>query len=565
MSSGGGGGGQNTQSTVQTVKIPDYLQDASLKAVQASQDLASQPYQQYTGQTIAGLTPQQTQAIDIGTANATNPTYGQIAGDATTKTMNVPGMVDPTFNAAANQALSAAPNAQGYYNVAGGSAANVPGSVAPLYGAAAGTAASVPGATAPLYGAAAGTAASVPGSVNPIYGAGENQIASSPGSVAPLYGLAADTAANVPGSVNLLYNMGAGTVASASSPQGLVDNSAAVNPGDIPSWMSPYIDQALAPQLRAIARQGVTTQQGIDRTATGAGAFGDARTGIQSGVNDRNVMEATSNAVGTGYQNAYQSAVQAAQTAAAQRQGLTGQRLTANQQQTQAGTALANIASAQGSTATNVADLLQRIATGQGGLGVSAGQALTQAASAQGATGTNVADLLQRIASGMGSTDTNAAQILAQIASSQGATGISAADLLRQIGSTQESGQSNAAQVASQIAAQTGTTNLAAAQQEGATAAQQYALQQQQAQDLMGYGKTQQDQTQASLSQAYQDFVNQREAPKENLNLLLAAIQGVPYATTRLTTTPYNATAANLGAITSLLGLGGKLSSPTTA
>ena len=252
----------------------------------------------------------------------------------------------------------------------------------------------------------------------------------------------------------------------------------------------------------------MTTQQGIDRTATGAGAFGDARTGIQSGVNDRNVMESTSNAVGTGYQNAYQSAVAAAQAAAAQRQGLTGQRLTANQQQQTAGTDLANIASAQGSTGTNVADLLQRIA------------------------------------------------------SSQGATGISAADLLRQIGSTQESGATNAAQVGSQIASQMGATNLTAAQQEGALTAQQYAMQQQQAQDLMAYGKTQQDQTQASLSQAYQDFVNQREAPKENLNLLLAAIQGVPYATTRLTTTPYNSTAANLGAVSSLLGIGGKLANP---
>jgi hypothetical protein len=159
-------------------------------------------------------------------------------------------------------------------------------------------------------------------------------------------------------------------------------------------------------------------------------------------------------------------------------------------------------------------------------------------------------------------TQTNVADLIQRIASAQGSTGLSAADLLRQVGASQESGQTNAAQVGSQIASQMGATNLTAAAQQGTQAAQDYALQQQQAQDLMGYGKTQQDQTQASLSQAYQDFVNQREAPKENLNLLLAAIQGVPYATTRLTTTPYNATAANLGAITSLLGVGGKLANP---
>jgi hypothetical protein len=564
MSSGGGSGGTNTQSTVQTVKIPDFLQDATLKAVDASQQLASQPYQAYQGQTIAGLTPQQLQAIQSGSANASDPTFGQAATDALGRTMAVPGMVNPTYGAAAGTAL------------------NAPGAAAPLYGAAAGGAANVPGSTMPLYGAAAGGAASIPGQVNPAYDAAEYMAATAPGAsspyfmtagrtaagagagAAPLYGAAAGFAGDSATSTRPLYGAGAGVVADASNPGALVDNGAVMSQGDIAPWMSPYISAALDPQLRAIRRQSDQTAMGINRTSAAAGAFGDARAGIQAGMNDRNTMESISNAVGTGYQSAYDRAVAAAQQVAQQRQGLTGQRLTANQQQLAAGTDLAQIASQMGTTEANAGDLLQRIASGQAQTGINVADLLQRIGTAQGTAQTNAADVLQRTASAQGQTGLSAADQLTRTASAMGSTQISASDLLRQIASAQESGSTNAAQTASQIASQMGQTNLAAANQQGTQAVSDYALRQQQAQDLMGYGKTQQDQTQASLSQAYQDFVNQREAPKENLNLLLAAIQGVPYSTTRLTTTPYNSTAANVGALTALLGLGGKLTSSAT-
>lgn len=281
MSSGGGGGSSNTQ-TVQTVKIPPFLEDATLNAINRAQAIADQPYQPYGGQTIADLTSQQQQGIARGTASATDPRYASMYGTAE--------------------------------NLAAGSAAN---------------------------------------------------------------------------------------------------------PGDIAPWMSPYVMQALQPQITAIQRQGQVTANNINATATGAGAFGDARTGVQQGINDRNTMEAISNAVGTGYQSAYDRAVAAAQAA--------------GQQRLQAGAGLAQIAG------------------------------------------------------------------------------------------------------------------------------QQYGQAAQSATDLTNYGKIVQDENQARLAQAYQDFVNQREYPKEGLNTILAAIQGVPYSTTRLTTTPYNATAANLGALTSVLGLTGKL------
>src|SRR6187551_2203061 len=60
-----GGGGQNT-STVQNSNayIPPWLENASAGAVQRATDLSNQPYQPYTGQTVAGIDPAQQQAYN---------------------------------------------------------------------------------------------------------------------------------------------------------------------------------------------------------------------------------------------------------------------------------------------------------------------------------------------------------------------------------------------------------------------------------------------------------------------------------------------------------------------
>jgi len=60
-----GGGGQNT-STVQNSNayIPPWLEQASAGAVQRATDLSNQPYNPYTGQTVAGLDPAQQRAYD---------------------------------------------------------------------------------------------------------------------------------------------------------------------------------------------------------------------------------------------------------------------------------------------------------------------------------------------------------------------------------------------------------------------------------------------------------------------------------------------------------------------
>jgi hypothetical protein len=89
--------------------------------------------------------------------------------------------------------------------------------------------------------------------------------------------------------------------------------SMATNPGAQQAFMSPYIQNALNPQLDEMRRQyGITgaQQQG---NATRAGAFGGSREALMNAENSRNMGTAMNQAIGTGYQNAFQQAQQAQQ------------------------------------------------------------------------------------------------------------------------------------------------------------------------------------------------------------------------------------------------------------
>lgn len=74
------------------------------------------------------------------------------------------------------------------------------------------------------------------------------------------------------------------------------------------AYMSPYIQQALAPQMAQIARTGEQQKVGNAGQATQAGAFGGSRFGIQNAMTDYNTQNAQANAYGTGMQNAFQNA-----------------------------------------------------------------------------------------------------------------------------------------------------------------------------------------------------------------------------------------------------------------
>ena len=87
----------------------------------------------------------------------------------------------------------------------------------------------------------------------------------------------------------------------------------ATNPYATQAYMSPYIQNALQPQMQeAIRQSGIMGQQNAAQ-AVGAGAFGGSRFGLQEAERQRNLGQNLANIYGTGMQNAFQNAQQAQQ------------------------------------------------------------------------------------------------------------------------------------------------------------------------------------------------------------------------------------------------------------
>jgi hypothetical protein len=87
----------------------------------------------------------------------------------------------------------------------------------------------------------------------------------------------------------------------------------ATNPGAVQAYMSPYIQNALNPQMEEARRQSNITGTQNAAQAVGAGAFGGSRFGLQEAERQRNLGQNLSNIYGTGMQNAFQAANQAQQ------------------------------------------------------------------------------------------------------------------------------------------------------------------------------------------------------------------------------------------------------------
>jgi hypothetical protein len=99
---------------------------------------------------------------------------------------------------------------------------------------------------------------------------------------------------------------------------GMIDNYAGapaqqVGTNTISSQMSPYMNQyvmqALAPQLQQMNNANAATNQATDAMATGSGAFGDARTGIQQANNAFNQNVQREGVIGNAYNSAFNTAI----------------------------------------------------------------------------------------------------------------------------------------------------------------------------------------------------------------------------------------------------------------
>jgi hypothetical protein len=87
----------------------------------------------------------------------------------------------------------------------------------------------------------------------------------------------------------------------------------ATNPFAQQAYMSPYIQNALQPQLEEMQRQYAITGQQEQGKATAAGAFGGTRQALMQAENQRNKNMAMNQAIGSGYQDAFRAAQQAQQ------------------------------------------------------------------------------------------------------------------------------------------------------------------------------------------------------------------------------------------------------------
>jgi hypothetical protein len=111
--------------------------------------------------------------------------------------------------------------------------------------------------------------------------------------------------------------------------------------------MNPYLQNSLQPQLQEIGRQYDITGTQQMSNATRAGAFGGTREALMASENQRNKNTAMNQAIGTGYNNAFQAAQQAQQFGA--NLGLQGQQaaLQGYGQAGQAGSTLGQLGASQ--------------------------------------------------------------------------------------------------------------------------------------------------------------------------------------------------------------------------
>jgi hypothetical protein len=257
-------------------------------------------------------------------------------------------------------------------------------------------------------------------------------------------------------------------------------------PGSAEAYMSPYIQNALEPQMREAERRSAILGQQNQSQAVQQGAFGGSRSAIIEAERQRNLGQEQSDIYGRGMQSAYASAQQQFN---AEQQA----RLAAQQANQQAGLTVGG---------QNLQSLLgvQQLGSGQSMQSQLANQQAYQQALQQQE---------QSRQFGYGQ-NLNAAQLAAQY----GLSGQQAAEQSRQFGSTlglQGLGQ------AGQMAGQLGNLGQA-----------QFGQQKDIINALSTAGGQQQGLEQQRLSQQYQDFLTQRGYPQQQLSYMSDMLRGLP-------------------------------------
>lgn len=108
--------------------------------------------------------------------------------------------------------------------------------------------------------------------------------------------------AYAPGAIGTGAPMGGNTL-------GTGGNAPSQPTGIASQYMNPYLQSVLQPQLEELRRQNDITNMNTNSKLTQAGAYGGGRQAIMNSENNRNLMQAQNQAIGTGYSNAYDKAM----------------------------------------------------------------------------------------------------------------------------------------------------------------------------------------------------------------------------------------------------------------
>jgi hypothetical protein len=264
-------------------------------------------------------------------------------------------------------------------------------------------------------------------------------------------------------------------------------------PGTVQSYMNPYLQASLAPQMQLLQQQQAQQGQQLASQASQAGAFGGSRYGIQQGLQNQANQLSMQNLIGQGYNQAYNQAAQQYSTDAARQ-------LQAQMANQQAGltTGQQNLQAALG---------VQQLGAGQNLQAQLANQQAQQAAN-------QLAAQQQQFGYGQQMT---AAQNAAQY-------GLSAEQLAAQ-----------QQQFGANLGLQGLQTALQGAGQLGTLGGQQLAAQQ----GILGLqnqaGAQQQAQNQQVINQAIQNYANTIQYPQQQLSFMNSLLRGLPLSQTNQT------------------------------
>ena len=470
-----------------TSNVPAWYSDYTQGLISKANAIAAEPYQPYSQARIAAYDPLQTAA------------YNKASGLESTYSPLMQQSQAAIYNAGAGSAVNAA---QPYisqalqYNP---------------YSAASGAIGQASGLIGQSYGDTSALAQPYFNQANQY----TQQGAQGTAALATPYLQQAALGTNVAGSANTAalaqpYMQQASQLSGQGAQTGL---------GGIQDYMNPYQDQVVN-RIGDLASRNLRENllPNIQDQAIRSGTFGGSRSGEAIGRALRDTQESTLAQQTAALQQGYTQAGQ-------QLQADRARQLQAAQQQAGFGQQAAGLSAAD----------YQRMLAASG----------QQAQIGQSTAGLAAADQQRLMAAGQ-----------QQAAMGQAAAGLEGADLARY---GQAGAQMGAlGQMQGNLAGQSATQGLQAAQQLGTFSNQDFArmLQSGQAMGALGQqtqqmglqnigaleaaGAGQQQQTQRSLDQAYQDFLNQREYDRNNIAFLNAAVRGmtVPTSTTSTSTGP---------------------------